>query len=566
MPGNSPQPTLTDHDRASVEPELPDQGAPLSCQIIAEVASSDPSRPLIQEVGGVNLSYGSFHEEALRWADALRRSGLVRGDRVAVMLPAGADAYIAQAACSWLGGAFVPVSAQLRGSMLVHVLRTSAAKVLLTGTSALEAVSLIGSQVPQLGLIVVVDQMSTPVAGPDLPARTVDRLTWLSNAQPQHSDAPSPGDTQAIVFTSGTSGAAKPVALSFAAMEAFGRHLFPDLGQVWRANAGYYSPWQTSHALGSSGLATAVHRGLRLVVRRTFDPESFWEDIREYDCVLTLLISVGSAVWSRPREPSDAINPLELVAMTPLIPEFREFADRFDVAISSIYGMTEIGPALTVKNPNNHRVAGRPTPGYDCQIVDEADVPVPDGTVGELVVRHAHRTHLMSRYEGQREVTEHAWRNGWFHTGDRFVLHGEDFQFVDRLTDSIRHHGRNISSFEVESEVRAHPAVLACACIGHPAGPSAEESLDQDVRVFVVPKAGQRLSWPELVEFLAPRMPRYSLPRYFEEVAELPMNASGRVTKAPLRGRDLSARTWDRKRIESMQATEDLDPSRFPTN
>jgi carnitine-CoA ligase len=122
-----------------------------------------------------------------------------------------------------------------------------------------------------------------------------------------------------------------------------------------------------------------------------------------------------------------------------------------------------------------------------------------------------------------------------------------NFYFVDRLKDSLRRRGHNVSSFEVEAEVLAHPQVAQCACIGVPSDLAFEDDAvkDDDIKVFVVTTPSAHLSAPELIEFLRPRMAKFMLPRYVEFVDKLPATTTGKVRKTELRQRP-AGDCWDR--------------------
>jgi carnitine-CoA ligase len=142
------------------------------------------------------------------------------------------------------------------------------------------------------------------------------------------------------------------------------------------------------------------------------------------------------------------------------------------------------------------------------------------------------------------DKTAEAWRNGWFHTGDAFRCDEDGwYAFVDRLKDTIRRRGENISSFEVENAVLEHPDVADCAAIGVPA-PYGED----DVMVVVVPKDSAAFDPSALVAWLEPRMPRFMIPRYVDVVEDLPRNETSlRVRKNELRDRGVTATTFDRE-------------------
>jgi crotonobetaine/carnitine-CoA ligase len=165
------------------------------------------------------------------------------------------------------------------------------------------------------------------------------------------------------------------------------------------------------------------------------------------------------------------------------------------------------------------------------RLVDDADYDVPVGVTGQLVARADVPWTTGQGYLGDAGATAAAFRNGWFHTGDllRQDADGRYF-FVDRLTDSIRVRGENVSSFEVEAEVNEHPSVAESAAVAVPA-----KYGEDDIKVFVVPRAGVQLAAEDVLEFLRPRMARFMLPRFVEIVPELPKNWRLRVRKDVLR-------------------------------
>jgi crotonobetaine/carnitine-CoA ligase len=190
----------------------------------------------------------------------------------------------------------------------------------------------------------------------------------------------------------------------------------------------------------------------------------------------------------------------------------------------------------------NSATCGRPRDGYECRIVDDLDRDVPAGAVGELVVRPTEPWTIMAGYWGMPEKTVEAWRNLWFHTGDAARSDAEgNYYFVDRIKDSIRRRGENISSLEVEHEVGRHPDVLEVAAVGVPS-----EWGEEEVKIVVVTKPGRTVTEAALATFLEPLLPRYMLPRYIELVDALPKTPTEKVEKRTLRAAGVTATTWDR--------------------
>ena len=147
-------------------------------------------------------------------------------------------------------------------------------------------------------------------------------------------------------------------------------------------------------------------------------------------------------------------------------------------------------------------------------------------------------------YYKNPEATAQAWRNGWFHTGDCFRQDAEGyFYFVDRRKDAIRRRGENISSFEVEAEVVAYPAVRESAAYGVPS-----ELGEDDVMIAVAAVDGSQINPEALLQFLKEKMPYFMVPRYIRTLTELPKTPSAKVQKHLLRAEGITSDTWDREK------------------
>lgn len=230
--------------------------------------------------------------------------------------------------------------------------------------------------------------------------------------------------------------------------------------------------------------------------------------------------------------------------MIPLPENAGEFARRFGVTFWTMYNMTELNlPLMSGPDPQIAGTCGRPRPGTELRIVDEFDRELPPGTVGELMVRCDSPWRLNSGYFRDPAATANAWRNGWFHTGDAMRRDEEgNYFFVDRLKDAIRRRGENISSYEVEVEILAHPSVRECAVVAVPA------ASEDDVLAVVSPVPGRSIDPAELLEFLRPRLAHFMLPRYVRTLEELPHTPTQKIEKYRLRQEGVTADTWDRDR------------------
>ena len=225
--------------------------------------------------------------------------------------------------------------------------------------------------------------------------------------------------------------------------------------------------------------------------------------------------------------------------------EHKQFRERFGVEISTGYGSTE-SPCPVIHHFNeplpNHQCVGFPTGRYDVKILDENDQVCTTGIVGEICTRPRAPWEIMLNYWRQPEYTAKVFRNLWYHTGDAGYQDDEGrLYFVDRLTDSMRRRGENISSMEVEDEVNQHPDVLECAVF-----PVLAEHSEQEVMAVITPQTDVTIEPEKLIRFLEQRMAYFMIPRYIEFTEAIPKTPTGKMEKYKLRAKGVTPKTWDR--------------------
>jgi len=298
----------------------------------------------------------------------------------------------------------------------------------------------------------------------------------------------------------------------------------------------YFAPLPLFHIAGQWALVYACFQvGATAIVRRRFSTGEFWSTVRESGARVSFLLGAMANFLARQEpKPDDVDNPMERMLVVPLIDDVDDFRRRFGVRVCTCYGSTEVNvPLISGYEVTEPGIAGRPVPGFDIRIVDEDDREVPVGAVGELVVRSAEPWLLATEYHRNPEASLRLFGNLWLHTGDAFRKDAhENYFFVDRIKDYIRRRGENISSFEVEREVNAHPAVLECAAVAVKSA-----STEDDLKVVVVLKSGMTLDPEDLREFLRGRVPSFMVPDIVEVMAELPKTPTGKIQKHLLRGR-----------------------------
>ena len=466
--------------------------------LLAARAAEHPDRTFLQEVDGRSATYAALHRDTLIWADAYRRQGVEAGDRVAVMLPTGIEAVSAWLGLTWLRAVDVPVNTAYVGRMLHYLLEHSGSKLLVTTAAYLDRLDDVGAGLTHLTTVVVADEDEP--SGP--PFRVVGRREFLAGASPAEGlEGPGPADIATVMYTSGTTGPSKGVLIPWAQLHATAS------ASIFTGDFGpedaYYLPFPLFHISGKGPIYTFGLVGGRVVMRPSFNTTAFWDDIERYRCTTTLLLgAMANFIHRQQPRPDDAATPLHTVVMVPLIPELDDFKQRFGVRVSTAFNMTEVSVPLhsdgwTLPNLES---CGKLRPGYQVRVVDEDDEDVGPGRVGELIVRADEPWTLMAGYLDMPEATTAAWRNLWLHTGDAFRYDDEgNYYFLDRISDTIRRRGENISSAEVEVVVNEHPGVLESAAVAVPS-----EWGEDEVKVVVVARPGDLVAPEKLIEFPDP--------------------------------------------------------------
>jgi len=287
--------------------------------------------------------------------------------------------------------------------------------------------------------------------------------------------------------------------------------------------------------------------GATLIVEPRFSASGFIPALaREKATVTFVLGAMVPMLLAQERSGADREHRVR-IALAPAVPAHfhAAFTERFGFGLLDGYGSTEtnciMGAPLSEQRPG---MMGRLLAGFSARVVDAQDNEVADGEAGELTLRADEPFAFATGYFGMPEKTVEAWRNLWFHTGDRVVHESDGFyRFIDRMKDAIRRRGENISSYEVEQVLVSHPDVENAAVF-----PVRSELAEDEVMAAVVLRSGGALTHAALLDYCQPRMPYFAVPRFIEFVEKLPVTESGKVTKYRLREGGVTAATWDREK------------------
>jgi len=508
-------------------------------RVLRRHAESRPDHPFLLSEAR-RLTYAEADRAVDRLAAGFAAQGLSAGDRVAAMLPSDFDYLLLWLACARSGLVLAAVNESLVGRMLAHQLDLADAAAIVVGPEQLEVVQrdVAGASRPP-GLVLHGEPTVT----------TDDDWKWSCAFADLPRDEPAPEppiarrDPMAIYFTSGTTGPSKGVLYGHGQAVATARPMADALAP----EEVFYFCYPLFHVSVPHMLGAVLLRGGTIALRSRFSTSAFWPDVRRYGASVTMLLgAVAGFVEGAPPSSEDREHTLKRVFMVPLLRDLTGFQDRFGVEVMTWFNMTETSTPL--HSHGFRRLEGQscgwPRQGIEARIVDENDDEVPIGTVGELILRANDPWEFNLGYWRNPEKTVEAWQNLWFHTGDAFRRDAEGcFYFVDRLKDSIRRRGENISSFEIEAEVVEHPDIVECAAVAVPA-----DDIEDEVKLVATLSPGRTLEPEALIAFLQPRLARHMLPRYIEIThEELPKTPTGKVKKAVLREAG-TAGTWDREK------------------
>lgn len=486
---------------------------------------------------GVHVSYGESLERARRAAGALASLGIVRGDKVALMMTNSLEFLELWFGVSLLGAVLVPVNAGLRGEGLRYIIEHSEAKILIADPDLVETV----------------EEAIPSGIGPEhriTRGEEVDGYGSLGTLLAgNHADPPEatlePGDLASILYTSGTTGMPKGVmnchnSYAAAALEFTQRYV-----RV-RSDDVFYTSLPLFH-INAQALTTcgSLVSGRPMVLAERFSASRFFDDLRTHRAtVFNYIGAMLTMLHKQPPRDNDPDNPVRLTVGGAAPAElWTDFERRFDLRILEIYGLTETATFCLGSPPDDIRIGtvGKPVGWSEVRIETEDGEEAPDGESGEIVIKSKWPDVLYLRYFKNEEATEKAMEGGWFHSGDRGSRDADGyFSFKDRLKDSIRRRGENISSYELEQIVNQHPRIAESAAFGVPS-----ELGEDEVMVAVVLKPDASLDPEELVEFCSQRMAAFMVPRFVEFHEELPKTATQRVQKYQLRERG-TADAWDR--------------------
>jgi long-chain acyl-CoA synthetase len=481
---------------------------------LTNTAERHPDRPAVKLDDAV-FDYKTLDQASARVATLLKSKGLEPGDRVGIMLPNVPYFPVAYYGVLRAGGVVVPMNVLLKGREVGFYLQDPGAKLVFAWHDFADAAQAGAAEAGAEVILVKPGEIEQEIFAHDPDPDVADRAD---------------DDTAVILYTSGTTGKPKGAELTHANLRR-NAEVSGSLHDVGPEDV-ILGALPLFHSFGQTcSMNAAISRGALLTMLPRFEPAKALE-IMQRDGV-TVFMGVptmyGAMLHDPAREGADLSNLRICVSGGASLPVelMRAFEDAFGCIILEGYGLSETSPVASFNHPDRERKAGSigtPIDGVEMKVVDDEDQDVPQGDVGEIVIR-GHN--VMKGYWNNAEATAEVMRGGWFHSGDMARVDEDGYFFiVDRKKDLIIRGGYNVYPREIEEVLYEHPAVREAAVVGVP-----HDDLGEEVGAAVVLKEGQEAGADALRDFVKEQVAAYKYPRRIWFVDELPKGPTGKILK-----------------------------------
>ncbi len=503
--------------------------------IVRHYGRETPQQPALLE-GGFSLAWGALDEASSRLAAALRAGGVKEGDVVVYFGKNSIPFFEVLYAAAKAGATLLPLNWRLAAPELAAIVDDAAPAIVFA----------------EQELQPLLDASLARSKRPDLPRVMLNpRESVHGGLQAFWADAPAadpggptdPRRTAWLMYTSGTTGRAKGVELSHQGLDRMrlSEHFEPVF--QWKADDVLMMVMPNFHLLGTALPVQAMYNGCTVSIMPALEPGRLLALVRETrPTILVVAPVVIQMMLDHPDAAQADLSSLRLVmyagsAINAVL--LKRALARFGCDFMQFYGATESGGAMSILRPEQHdlhdeaklKSCGTPMPLVDFRIAGADGKDLPDGQIGEMVVRSPA---LFTGYRNQPEQTAAVLNRGWYRTGDAGYRDPKDglYYIVDRVKDMIVSGGENVYSAEVEQAIQKHPAVAMSAVVAAP-----DERWGERVTAIVVLKPGAQLTAEELIAHCRQHIAGYKLPKQVVFETALPVSPAGKVLKRVLRER-----------------------------
>lgn len=483
---------------------------------------------LIFEEDGREVSYRLLHELTSKTANLYKHLGIVKGDKVSMLLPNIPEFVFCYFGAMKIGAVAGPVNILLKAEEIAYIVNHSESKILVTTPELLGEVEKVRKDLPLLQYIIVIDDKEYP-----------NTLAYYKELKPQPvrlSKADLKGHDEAmIIYTSGTTGKPKGVLLTH-------HNLLMDAQFI----ANWFSFKDEMRMLCLLPLfhvngevvttITPLYFGGSVVLMKKFSVHRFWPAVAKYQVnVFSTVPTILTLLLTEPKlAKGHDLKSLRFAicgAATLPVELHKDFEKNFGCPIYEGYGLSETTCYSSFNPPDTEkRKIGSigVAVGNEMKIFDEEDREAKPEEVGEIVIRGEN---VMKGYFKNSEATTQAMRHGWFHSGDLGKRDTDGFFYIlDRKKDMINRGGEKVFPREVDEVLYTHPKIQDAATVGIP-----DKIYGEEVKAFVVLKPGQNTTDQEIIGFCRQRLADFKCPKSVQFVASIPKGPTGKLLRRELR-------------------------------
>ena len=489
------------------------------------------------------LGYADADRLSNRTANRLSQYGIAKGDVVATLMYNYVEQALIWFACAKLGAIYASLNVSLAKDDLAYSLNDTGAKLLVVDEELAPALNAATPALDHGPRVFVKGDVASVEGGGAVP---VEDLLEGAKTLPQADVQPT--DPVAIVYTGGSTSMPKGVLVShlyyIVAALRYGEIAEASEDDVHFANSHFF------HIGGQQfAITSPLYWGMTGVMEKWFSASNYWKTARKHGA--TMIDPLGTMMAVLLRQPESELDRRHKVrvgvgiAAGQVRRDLRDlFEARFGTPMLEVYSMTEMGVLICSERPHDRKLGtcGRPHGWADIIAVDADDNSLPVNTTGQLLVRPKVPNTSMMRYINKPEETIAAWRNFWYHSGDLGYLDEEGYvHFVGREAHWIRRRGENVSAFEVEKAISAHPGVVDRAVVGVPSDVG-----EEDIKAYVHAVDPEAPPPPEeLVAWCKERIAFFKVPRYVAIVEAFPRTMTkNEIARHELREWGIG-RAWD---------------------
>ena len=470
------------------------------------------------------ITFAEMEKRVNRFANALLRLGVQKGDHIGVVLPNCPEYIIAYLSIYKIGATIVPIDFWLKEEEKLGIISHAEIKFLITEVLTESFSEKLKEKVSSLEKIISRQKVSTVLSWDDLIEKESDKLT--------------PGeikeeDISTIYYTSGTTGVPKGIVWNYRHLDA-GSRVMKHFCRMSERDVDI-CPIPLSHGGGTVPLFVHLVYGGSIVLMEKFQPLEFLKNVQKYKVTWSNIVpSMFAAIVQLKDFEKYDLSSIRFFASfgAPGSPELLEKFHRRcpDGEVWSGYGLMETAPPNTLPPIGKAKrgSVGMAPPWIEIKIFDENEQKVEMGKVGEVVIKG---WVVMNGYYKQPDLTAQVIKDGWFHTGDLGKLDKENYLYiVGRKKEVIIVGGLNVYAVEVEDILSQHPSVSEVAVIGIP-----DKMRGEVVKAFIILKPGEKVDKQEILDFCRLHLAHFKVPRMIDFRDTFPRTPVGKIKKSALK-------------------------------